>query len=198
MLGFSFLGILLVLAAVSNLLPGWERAGRATVAALSAGVVLATIDYWQLVGSPSGLALNVAGLGIAVAALQAIYWTPRTPLTTITLRASERLQEWFASMLVLGGVMAFALPHSATIDGVHEDCSPLWVVVERDCLANDTTWWPFAAAAILLGLTMLAVIHHDPVHARGTVPGKVTGSFRSRGAARQYPYTSRRGRGRWF
>lgn len=198
LLGFSILGVVLVLAAVSNLLPGWERAGNRTVVALSAGVVLATVDYWQLVDSPSGLALNIAGLGVAVAALQAIYWTPRTPLTTITLRASERIQEWLASMLVLGGTLSFALPHPATIDGITEDCSPLWLVVERDCLAGDTIWWPFAVAAIVLGLTMLAVIHHDPMYSRGGSPGQAIGVRKGREALRNYPYVSRPRRSRWF
>ena len=195
---FSFLGVTLVLAAVSNLLPGWERAGRRTVVALSAGVVATTIDYWQLVDAPSGLALNFAGLGVTVAALQAIYWTPRTPLTTISLRSSERIQEWFASMLVLGGTLAFALPHPATIDGSPEDCSPLWIIVERDCLSGDTVWWPFAVAAVALGLTMLSVIHHEPTHTRGSSPGRAINVRHGRGALRSYPYVSRPRRSRWF
>lgn len=182
LLAFSFLGVLLVLAAVSNLLPGWERAGRGSIVGVSAGVVMATIDYWQLVGSPSGLALNVAGLGIVVASLQAIYWTPRSPLTTITLRASERIQEWFASMLVLGGVLSFALPHTATIDGASEDCAPLWIVVERDCLTEGAVWWQFSAAAIDVGATMLAVIHHDPIGARATNSGVMLGLRKGRRA----------------
>jgi hypothetical protein len=195
---FSVLGVMLVFASVANLLPGWERAGRRALAALAAGVVFATIDYWQLVGSASGLALNIAGLGVAVASLQAIYWTPRTPLTTIILRPSERIQEWLASMLVLGGTLSFALPHPTSIDGSVEDCAPLWLVVERDCLAADFVWWPFAVGAIVIGFTLLAVIHHDPVHARGTPPGQAIELRRGRGALRYYPYISRPRRSRWF
>jgi len=182
LLAFSFLGVLLVLAAVSNLLPGWERAGRGSIAGLSAGVVLATIDYWQLVGSATGLALNLAGLGIVVASLQAIYWTPRTPLTTITLRASERVQEWLASMMVLGGVLSFALPHTATIDGSPEDCAPLWIVVERDCLTGGAVWWPISVAAIVIGGTVLGVIHHTPIGTGATSSGTLIGLRKGRRA----------------
>ena len=198
LLAFSVLGVLLVMAAISTLLPGWERAGRATTVGLAVGVVLATVDYWTIVDAPAGLALNFTGLGIAVAALQAMYWTPRTPLTTITLRSSERLQEWFASMLVLGGIVAFALPHPSTIDGSPEDCSPLWVAVERDCLSSDVIWWPLALAAIGLGLTMLTVIHHDATRARSAARSPAPQVRRGRGALEHYPYDDEPPPRRWF
>lgn len=195
---FSILGVTLVLAAISHLLPGWQRAGRPTTVALSGGVVMATIDYWTIVDGPAGLALNIAGLGIAVAALQSMYWTPRTPLTTITLRPSERIQEWFASMLVLGGVLAFAMPHPSTIDGSPEDCSPLWVAVERDCFGADVAWWPVALAAVAFGSTMLAVIHHDALRSRGQLRTAAPSVRRGRGALDHYPYEDEPPKRRWF
>jgi hypothetical protein len=162
LIGFSVIGVTLVMAATAAILPGWRRATRATVAQLAIGVVAATIDYWRLVDGPTGLLLNVAGLGVVAAALQSIYWTPRSPLTAIALRPSERMQEWFAGVLILGGTLAFALPHPSTVDGVAEDCSPMWLFVERDCASSDIIWWPAALAAIVLGALALSIIHQDP------------------------------------
>lgn len=159
---FAVLGVTLLFAALSGLLPGWHRAGRRYAVLLSFGSVIATFDHWRLVGAPTGLALNVVGLGMVVAALQAMYWTRRSPMTTIAPRPSERLHEWAAGILALGGFLAFALPHPSTIDGVPEDCSPLWIVVERDCVSADVLWWPIAVAASALGTVILSVIHHDP------------------------------------
>ncbi len=162
LLMFSVLGALLVLAAVTSILPGWQRAGWGPVALLCTSAVLSTIDYWQLIDSPTGLALNAASLAIAVGAVQSIYWAPRSPLTSIALRPSERLQEWMAGVMLSGGVLAFALPHPSTIDDAPEDCAPLWIIVERDCLSADVPWWPIAVAAIAIGTTLLSVIHRDP------------------------------------
>lgn len=178
---FSFLGVALVLAAATGLLPGWQRAGRGSIALLSVSAVLSTIDYWQLIDSPTGLALNAAGLALVVGATQSIYWAPRSPLTSIILRPSERVTEWLSGVLAAGGTLAFVLPHRSTIDGAPEDCAPLWIVVERDCLTPDITWWPLAVAAIVIGSCLLWVIHRP---APRTAPTDLAGS-----ANRRYPTT---------
>ena len=161
---FLVAGLAMMAAAIASLVPDWLAVGgKVPVAAVLGGLVVASFDWSHLVASWTGFVLNAAGIGAAVAGLQVVYWTPRHRVTRIGPRGGERASEWLAANLALGGAFAFVLPHASTIDGMSADCSPAWVLVEAECLTPDLIWWPLPVAAVLMGLTLLAVLHHDPV-----------------------------------
>lgn len=163
---FLVAGVVLVLAALSSIVPGWRAGGLASISGLVVGLVVATLDWQQLTSSWSGFLLNAAGAGILVGSLQTLYWTPRGRVIRIGLRGGERISEWLGGMLMMSGLLALLLPHYSTIDGQLEDCSPLWPLVEPKCFTPEFVWWPIPIAATILGLTLLTVLHHDPVTGR--------------------------------
>ena len=163
---FLLAGVVLVLAALSSIVPGWRAGGLASISGLVVGLVVATLDWQQLTTSWSGFLLNAAGAGVLVGSLQTLYWTPRGRVIRIGLRGGERISEWLGGMLMMSGVLALLLPHYSTVDGQFEDCAPLWPLVEPHCFTPKFVWWPFPVAASILGLTLLTVLHHDPVTGR--------------------------------
>lgn len=189
LVSFLIVGLGLALTATATMLPGWRRSGASSIFTLIGGLILATFDHWGAIDAPAGLAFNAAGVAVAVAALQSIRRTPRSPLPRIGLRSSERVQEWLGGVLVLAGFLAFVLPHSSTINGVSEACSPVWIMLDTHCLSADVTWWPIPLAAIAVGVTLLAVIHHDPTISRrqqgqpAPMPGR-------RDSLTEYPYVT--------
>lgn len=168
---FLLAGLLMMAAALASLLPGWHVVGgRLPVVGVLLGLVVATFDWSHLVDAWTGYALNAAGVGSIVAGLQVVYWTPRHRITRIAPRGGERATEWLAGTIALSGAFAFVLPHRSTIDGLAEQCSPGWLVVEPSCITPDTIWWPLPVTALVAGLTLLAVLHHDPVLASDSRP----------------------------
>jgi len=163
---FLVAGVVLVLAALSSVIPGWRAGGLASLTGLVIGLVVAALDWQQLTASWSGFILNAAGAALIVASLQMLYWTPRGRVIRIGFRGGERVTEWFGGVLALSGLLALLLPHQSTIDGAVEDCAPLWPLVEPQCFGPEFVWWPIAVGVSLLGLTMLTVLHHDPVTGR--------------------------------
>lgn len=160
---FLLAGLGMMATALGALLPGWHVVGgRLPVAGVLVGLVVATFDWSHVVDAWTGFVLNGAGVGAIVAGLQVIYWTPRHRVARIAPRPGERATEWLAGTVALAGAFAFFLPHRSTIDGVAENCSPAWIIVESSCLTPDLIWWPLPAAAMLGGLTLLGVLHHDP------------------------------------
>ena len=167
---FMFLaaGVVLVLAALSSIVPGWRSGGIISIAGLVVGLVIATLDWQQLTSSWSGFFLNAAGAGIVVGALQSLYWSPRGRVVRIGMRGGERVTEWLGGMLMISGLLSLLLPHLSTVDGAPEDCAPLWPLVEPQCFGPEFVWWPIPIGAALIGLTILTVLHHDPVTGRKT------------------------------
>jgi len=166
---FLVAGLAMMAAAIGSLLPDWHIiGGRIPVVVVLGGLATATFDWSHLVDSWTGYAMNGAGVGAVVAGLQVVYWTPRSRVVRIAPRGGERATEWLAATLALGGALAFVLPHKSTIDGVSESCSPGWFLVETSCFTPDTIWWPLPFAAMVAGLTLMAVLHHDPVSAPGS------------------------------
>jgi len=163
---FLVAGIVLVLASLSSIVPGWRAGGLASISGLVVGLVVATLDWQQLTSSWSGFLLNAAGAGILVGSLQTLYWTPRGRVIRIGLRGGERISEWLGGMLMMSGLLALLLPHYSTVNGQFEDCAPLWPLVEPRCFTPEFVWWPIPIAATILGLTLLTVLHHDPVTGR--------------------------------
>ena len=161
---FTAIGLGLVAAGLAALAPGWHRSGtRTTVAMLAVGLIAATTDWMRLVGSRTGMALNAAGAGVAMACLLGAVARRRAETTRIAPRNSELVLEWFGSLLVFGAALALVLPHTVSIHGVQNDCSPMWAILETRCWNPDTPWWPLPVAAAVMGLTTLAIVRSAPV-----------------------------------
>ena len=163
---FLAAGVVLILAALSSVIPGWQAGGITSLAGLVIGLVIASLDWRQLTSSWTGFVLNGMGVSVVVASLQVLYWTPRGRVVRIGFRGGERVTEWLGGVLVLSGLLALLLPHLSTIDGNIEDCSPMWPIVEPQCFGSDFVWWPLAVGVSLFGLMLLTVLHHDPVTGR--------------------------------
>ena len=195
---FMIIGLALALTATATMLPGWRRSGAYSIFTLVGGLILATFDHWGAIDAPAGLAFNAAGVAVVVAALQSIKRTPRSPLPTIGVRTSERVQEWLGGTLVLAGFLAFVLPHSSAINDVSETCSPVWILLDTHCLSADITWWPIPLAAIAVGITLLMVIHHDPTISRPH-QGQPAPMQSRRDSLPEYPYVTHPKRKKhWF
>ncbi|MCP3936136.1 MAG: hypothetical protein GY708_12275 [Actinomycetia bacterium] len=166
---FVVVGLGLVAAGLATLAPGWHATGdRRGIVQLLGGLLIATADWMQLVDSWSGLAMNFAGAGLAVAAILDAVTNQRSRVTRIALRGGERVTEWFASVLAFGGALVFVLPHEATIDQATVDCSPMWIILETGCLTPDSIWWPMPVGAAIIGLTMLSIVRGSPAMTSGS------------------------------
>lgn len=154
---FYAIGLLMALTALAAISRSTRHLALRPVILLSLALAASTFDWWTLLGTPTAPVLNLAAASVVVFALGEVARHRRGG--TIPRSIGSRVLDWAAGTLLSAAPLVFVLPHPATVGGVTEDCSPVWVVVEARCLGASDAWWPLGVGLGLIGAVLWALGH---------------------------------------